>query len=126
MGLLEGGGEAGASGVGPTCPRCGLTYGEFRRVGRLGCGTCYATFEAQLLPLLRRIHGSAEHTGCVPSEISGDHLRRKEIARLKSELARAVAAEDYELAAELRDTIRARECELVSVESVRCGHTKRC
>jgi protein arginine kinase activator len=118
MGLLEGGGEAGVAGVGPTCPRCGLTYGEFRRLGRLGCGTCYEAFGTQLRPLLRRIHGSAEHTGCAPSEISGDHLRRREILKLKGELNRAVAAEDYELAAELRDTISARECELVSAEAV--------
>jgi protein arginine kinase activator len=116
MGLLEGGGEAGTAGAGPTCPRCGLAYAEFRRVGRLGCGTCYETFGAQLLPLLRRIHGSAEHLGCSPSEISGDHLRRREITELKGELTRAVQTEDYERAAELRDTIRARECELASAE----------
>ncbi|MFH1690508.1 MAG: UvrB/UvrC motif-containing protein [Candidatus Eisenbacteria bacterium] len=117
-GLLEGGGEAGVSDTMPPCPRCGLTFGEFRRVGRLGCGTCYETFGTQLLPLLRRIHGSAEHAGCVPSEISGDHFRRREILKLKGKLTRAVAAEDYELAAELRDAIRARECEVVGAETV--------
>lgn len=117
MGMLEGGGEPVPSDAGPTCPRCGLNYGEFRRVGRLGCGTCYETFVTQLKPLLRRIHGSAEHAGRVPSEISGDHLRRKEMLKLKDELSRAVQAEDYERAAELRDAIRAMECQLVSTES---------
>lgn len=117
MGLLEGGGEPGVVDAGPVCPRCGLTYGKFRGVGRLGCGTCYETFGGQLRPLLRRIHGSAEHTGCVPSAVSGDHLRRKEITKLRGELSRAVQAEDYELAAQLRDAIRAMECELVSAET---------
>ena len=117
MGLLEGGGEAEPAGGEPTCPRCGLTYGQFRQVGRLGCGTCYEAFASQLKPLLRRIHGSTDHTGGVPSEASGGHLRRREIRKLKDELARAVAAEDYERAAEIRDTVRSREHELAGAEA---------
>jgi protein arginine kinase activator len=113
MGLLEGEvGPGTADDAGPTCPRCGLTYGKFRRVGRLGCATCYDTFAHELRPLLRRIHGSTEHTGCVPSEAFGDHYRLREIRKLKVELARAVQSEDYERAAELRDAIRSAESEL--------------
>ena len=118
MGLLEGGGEAVPPEPDPTCPRCGLSYGEFRRLGRLGCGTCYDAFGTQLRPLLRRIHGSTEHTGCVPAEVSEDHQRRKEIVRLKRKLARAVQLEDYELAAALRDTIRSVEGEMGSAQTV--------
>lgn len=117
MGLLEGGGEVGTADNGPTCPRCGLTYGRFRRSGRLGCGTCYETFASQLRPLLRRIHGSADHTGGVPSALEGDHFRLRAIRKLKDELTRAVEAEDYERAAELRDTIRSGERELGSTEA---------
>ncbi|MCK4680346.1 UvrB/UvrC motif-containing protein [bacterium] len=117
MGLLEGGGGAEPVDSGPTCPRCGLTYEAFRRAGRLGCGTCYETFASQLKPLLRRIHGSTDHTGGVPSTDEGGHFRRREISKLKRELTRAVAAEDYERAAELRDTVRARERELGSTET---------
>ena len=95
----------------------GLTYEEFRRVGRLGCGTCYETFASQLRPLLRRIHGSADHTGGVPSALEGDHFRLRAIRKLKDELTRAVQAEDYERAAELRDTIRSGERELGSTEA---------
>ena len=117
MGLLEGGGEVESADDAPTCPRCGLTYEAFRRAGRLGCGTCYEAFASQLKPLLRRIHGSADHTGGVPSTDEGGHFRRREISKLKRELTRAVAAEDYERAAELRDTVRARERELGSTET---------
>jgi len=124
MGLLESGGEAEPKGVGSVCPRCGLTYGEFRRVGRLGCGTCYESFGSELRPLLRRIHGSTKHTGCVPSEVSGDHMRLGEIRKLKVELTRAVAEEDYERAAELRDDIRSRECEPKDHGDGGCGHSK--
>jgi protein arginine kinase activator len=115
MGLLDG--EAGSEAKpdeGSTCPRCGLSYERFRRVGRLGCPTCYDTFAAELQPLLRRVHGSTEHTGCVPGEAAVDHHRRKEIKKLKAGLARAVQTEDYERAAELRDAIRSAESELKS------------
>ena len=27
------------------CPNCGLTYQDFRRVGRLGCSECYQAFK---------------------------------------------------------------------------------
>jgi len=117
MGLLEGGGEAESQDAAPTCPRCGLTYEAFRRAGRLGCATCYEAFTSQLRPLLRRIHGSAEHAGGAPGVVQGDHFRRREISRLKLELTQAVRAENYERAAQLRDTIRSGERELGSTET---------
>lgn len=117
MGLLEGGGEAESPDAAPTCPRCGLTYEGFRRAGRLGCATCYEAFASQLRPLLRRIHGSAEHAGGAPGAVQGDHFRRREISRLKRELTQAVRAENYERAAQLRDTIRSGERELGSTET---------
>jgi protein arginine kinase activator len=105
MGLLEGSvGEGPASGR-PSCSACGLTYEEFRSGGRLGCARCYEAFASELGPLLRRIHGSSEHTGRVPSEVEGDHLRRRELGKLRARLAAAVRDEDYERAAELRDSI---------------------
>jgi protein arginine kinase activator len=116
MGLLEGGGEPAPVEAGVACPRCGLTYADFRRVGRLGCGTCYETFGSELRPLLRRIHGSIEHTGCVPSGLAEDHLRRKEMMKLKRELSLAVQDEEYEKAATLRDAIRAAEAGTSSAE----------
>jgi protein arginine kinase activator len=113
MGLLEGeGGAEVKPDARPACPRCGLTYREFRRVGRLGCATCYEAFASELRPLLRRIHGSIEHTGCVPGEVAFEHHRRREITKLQVELADAVKTEDYERAAELRDAIRSAESEL--------------
>ena len=42
---------------------CGATLEDFRESGRLGCPTCYDTFEASLRTLLRRIHGASRHIG---------------------------------------------------------------
>jgi protein arginine kinase activator len=94
---------------GATCPHCGLSYGEFRQRGRLGCGSCYKLFKDGLVPLLERIHGSTQHLGKIPTR-EGSHLKReRELTELKRELTRLVQREEYERAAEIRDRIREME-----------------
>ncbi len=89
------------------CPDCGLKYMGFRLEGRLGCPRDYEAFGAGLLPLLKRAHGATRHVGKIP--------RRRPARRgtgagprltLRADLRRAVAREDYELAARLRDQLR--------------------
>lgn len=103
------------------CPNCGMTYDDFKKIGRLGCGECYQTFRESLAPLLKRIHGSNQHVG----KTSGISVPDKEAApkaaaparaksargtpdveALKEKLRQAVAGESYEDAANLRDEIR--------------------
>ena len=94
----------------PACPQCGLTYDDFRRTGRLGCGRCYETFHRFLMPLLKRIHGSTQHTGRIPAASKSKALDvKQELAQLKEQLKTAVASESFEEAARLRDRIRAIE-----------------
>jgi protein arginine kinase activator len=115
MGLLEEAGEGSESGRAseePVCPRCGLTYGEFRRAGRLGCAECYRAFRAELVPLLRRIHGATGHRGRLPEARSRSIESERELERLRAQLSKAVEREEYERAAELRDLIRAKESTL--------------
>jgi protein arginine kinase activator len=88
------------------CDECGMTFADFRRTGRLGCGACYDRFAVELAPLLRRIHGSETHLGRTPAEFEARFARREELRRLKADLRRAVFREEYERAAELRDAIR--------------------
>ena len=96
--------------AGEGCSFCGLTYGKFRETGRLGCPHCWATFETQLRALLRRVHGSTRHSGKVylPADPSAAERRRR-VEGLRRRLERAVESEDFERAAELRDTIQALE-----------------
>ena len=98
-----------AGGDGP-CSFCGLSFAGFRESGRLGCPHCYSSFEPQLKSLLRRIHGSTQHVGKVylPPDPSISE-KQKRVETLKRRLDRAVDAEDFERAAELRDEIRAME-----------------
>jgi protein arginine kinase activator len=76
----------------------------------LGCPHCYSVYEPQLRGLLRRIHGATQHVGKVylpPDTAEADRTAR--LAGLRRKLQRAVEAEDFERAAELRDQIRALE-----------------
>lgn len=90
----------------PRCPGCGMSFRQFRETGRFGCGQCYETFERELLPLLRRVQGSEEHRGKAPRRAGKAHRARQELNRLKQELQRAVAMEEFETAARLRDQIK--------------------
>jgi protein arginine kinase activator len=91
------------------CPTCGATMNDFRESGRLGCGDCYRVFEAPLRDLLRRLHGSSRHIGKryhSPGGESGTSDADREAIRIRDQLERAVQAENFELAAELRDRLR--------------------
>ena len=93
------------------CSHCGLTYDDFKRIGRLGCGECYKVFRTSLTPLLKRIHGANQHLGKSPSpqamdEFKTNHKRRQELELAKSDLLKAVKNEEFEVAAGLRDKIK--------------------
>jgi protein arginine kinase activator len=92
------------------CPRCGLTYEDFRKTFQLGCTQCYQRFQKQLEPMLRRIHGSTIHKGKnsrqVPARVK---LSKDRIKELRIKLAAVVKREEYEEAARLRDAIKALE-----------------
>jgi protein arginine kinase activator len=88
------------------CRRCGLTYEDFKKAGRLGCGECYSAFKDALLPLLKRIHGSTQHYGKSPSKVAKAVKGRNELQELKEKLQKAVQLEEFEEAAGLRDRIR--------------------
>lgn len=92
------------------CPECGATLADFRASLRLGCAGCWSTFENPLRDLLRRIHGATVHTGKSPHEAApwsgtAKHLAQQR-SRLRQALQEAVAAEEFEEAAMLRDRLR--------------------
>lgn len=89
-----------------TCANCGMTFARFRQTGTLGCSECYDTFETQLGALIERAHcGATHHSGKVPRRAGGNIDRQRLIQRLVKELDEAVAAEQYERAARLRDRL---------------------
>ncbi len=103
--FLGGGPTPGAAAAAAVCPTCGTTLEDLRRDNRLGCAGCYAAFRPVLLPLLARYHRHITHVGRVPGG-AGPATRLSEITRLRVALTKAVAAEEFERAATLRDRLR--------------------
>ncbi len=90
-----------------SCDVCGITFAEFREKGLLGCPNDYEAFSEALDPLLQRSHeGADQHVGKVPHSAGSVQRKQTAILRLRGELHEAVAAEDYERAAALRDQIQ--------------------
>ena len=114
-------------GNGATCPDCGATLRAVLHEGRVGCATCYRTFREQLAPSIRAMHGNATHTGREPlkkamaptSTHTASEAEKpsaceapstaQQLLALRTALKDAIACEDFEKAATLRDAIRALE-----------------
>jgi protein arginine kinase activator len=88
------------------CKKCGLTYAEFKKVGRLGCSECYNAFKKYLGPLLKRIHGSNRHLGKSPIKETKLVKKSMDLDSLRQRLQKAIDAEEFEEAARLRDQIK--------------------
>jgi protein arginine kinase activator len=95
----------------PVCDKCGMSYEEFQKTGKLGCSDCYSIFGDMLKPLLKRVHGNIEHNGKIPGSVSQNIKVSKEIEKLKESLNKAIQSEEYEKAAEIRDQIKGLEVE---------------
>jgi protein arginine kinase activator len=91
------------------CPACGIKYMEFKAEGRLGCPEDYTVFRDALLPLVERIHRAVRHRGKVPPNAARHAAAQTELRDLRQRLRRAVEAEAYEEAAQLRDAIKLKE-----------------
>ena len=79
---------------------------SYRSTLLLGCSECYKSFEKLLLHDLRKFHGNVEHKGRVPEDVPATIERRRNPQEIRKRLADAVKAEDFELAARLRDELR--------------------
>ena len=93
------------------CPVCNMTLSEFSRKGRAGCGECYNAFRAYASTMLRKIHGSAKHVTAEDTveETKQEVKKKSPIEELKEQLKKAIAEENFEQAAILRDKIRETE-----------------
>lgn len=99
-----------AAGPDVRCPRCGAGIADLRDAGRLGCAECWQVFAAPLTDLVRRLHGATRHLGetYVPPGVAEEEGAPSAGAeRLREELRAAVAAQDFERAARIRDELRA-------------------
>jgi protein arginine kinase activator len=83
------------------CGHCHTKLSEFKATGRLGCPACYKEFEKEVEPLR-----ASAHRGKRYSARGADLMAGADLGKLQRELTDAIAREEFELAALLRDTIR--------------------
>ena len=104
----EGGGFtlfAGANDTeGRCCPVCATALSQVIGGGREGCPECYAAFEDALFaPAALELAGAACR---MPQKKRKALDKERSIASLKQRIKLAIAKEDYELAATIRDEIK--------------------
>jgi len=107
------------------CPTCKMSYSEFVKNSIFGCPDCYDVFGLLITDKLKKLHGSDTHIGKRPlaysdtavktddnkNNIQTDDAASKaditgQVEVLRRKLKEAVAIEDYEEAARLRDKIK--------------------
>jgi protein arginine kinase activator len=87
------------------CPSCGISYADFKKLGRFGCAEDYEVFKTGIEQLIEKIHGTTQHKGKIPSHISKTVIKESELKKLQRELERLVKEEKFEEAAQVRDKI---------------------
>lgn len=93
------------------CTLCSSTFDELVKMGRVGCAECYKVFADELKSSIESIHGKAGYVGNACEVESTDDNKKigkfDRLTELKKELDTAIAAQEFEKAAVLRDEIRA-------------------
>lgn len=83
------------------CTKCGVTFDDIIKTGKVGCDNCYTQFREMLIPSIKKLHTNTKHIGSSPSSSTAS----SKISMLKSKLEIAIKNQDFELAAQLRDQI---------------------
>ena len=92
-----------------SCTNCGMTGEELRAGGKLGCRECYTSFASEVSAILKNVQSSTRHAGKFPKRTGKEILSIRHASDLRARLNEAIAEENFELAAKLRDEIRALE-----------------
>jgi len=90
-----------------SCSRCQMTRAEFKKRARLGCPECYKAFMGELNAITQAMHHSRQHVGKIPARQGNEARITAQVAALQKDIETAIAKEEYEVAANLRDKIRA-------------------
>ncbi len=86
------------------CPYCATSLDVACERGRVGCPECYTVFSELLFPSSLSPEQAAGAR--MPSSYRSEIDRTRSIAELKAKIKIAIEAENFELAATLRDKIR--------------------
>lgn len=110
--------EQAGGGADVQCPQCGFTQADFKKNGRFGCAECYHSFAEGLESMLKTMHKGVVHKGKVPKAIAQSRDVAERLKKLQKELDKAIAEEDFERAATVRDEIKEVKKRLEQMEAV--------
>ena len=89
------------------CPECGFTLESLRKIGRLGCSSCYETFGSEVKSMIGKMHKGTVHKGKVPEGMLKVLEAKTKLQKLQSKLDKAIEDEEYEKAGELKKELSA-------------------
>jgi protein-arginine kinase/protein-arginine kinase activator protein McsA len=95
----------GALGKPASCPVCGLELGALKREGRLGCSACADAFYDEIAGTRKRWPDEAQAGGWGEGSPAAPAAAGPDPRAIRLELESALASEDYERAAGLRDEL---------------------
>ena len=101
-----------------SCAQCGTTYAAFRSSGHVGCAQCYEAFRQPLTEWMERTYGASRHVGRTSGGMACAVSLRMKMDKLKRLQKQAIANENYEQAALLRDQIHALSAEMEATQDV--------
>lgn len=84
------------------CQACGFTLADLKKIGRLGCPSCYDVYRSEIVPNLEKMHKGSRHIGQSPKGMREELEKRKVASVLQELLDQAVKDENYEFAAEIK------------------------
>lgn len=93
------------------CDCCGSVFADIAKTGKVGCANCYEIFGNELLPYIKRVHGTTKHIGKKPNNAALVVSKKDEIAELRLKLKELIEKENFEEAAVVRDEIKKAEGE---------------
>ena len=92
------------------CPKCGMNYDEFTKVGKFGCAECYNVFGPLIEEHMKKLHGNSVHTGKKYRNLNNETEEiddfHKDLEILNAKLKESIQLENYEEAAKFRDEIK--------------------
>ncbi|WP_309386505.1 UvrB/UvrC motif-containing protein [Cerasicoccus frondis] len=102
-----------------TCPNCGFSTKNFKKLGRFGCPECYETLGEFIAPMLAKMHRGTHHLGKYPQMLVARLQHKRKVEEAEAALEAAVLSENYEEAAKWRDELKALQSDS---ESTNCSH----
>ncbi len=91
------------------CECCGSVFADIARTGKVGCANCYSIFGNELLPYIKRVHGTTKHIGKKPNNSALVVSKKDELTVLREKLKELIEKEKFEEAAVVRDEIKKAE-----------------